>query len=96
MWRWRCRHLDAAILEAYDDRTRSVFVADSFQGVPPPDLEAYPADEGSELHNAKALAIPPEDVERNFDLYGLLDDRVKVLEGGSRIPSRRCRTGRGR
>ena len=44
-------------------------------------LEAYPADEGSKLHTAKALAIPREDVERNFDLYGLLDERVQVLEG---------------
>jgi O-methyltransferase len=81
VWRGGVVILMRAILEAYGDRTRSVFVADSFQGVPPPDLEAYPADEGSKLHTAKALAIPREDVERNFDLYGLLDERVQVLEG---------------
>jgi hypothetical protein len=81
VWRGGVVILMRAILDAYDDRTRTVFAADSFQGVPPPNLAAYPADAGSALHKAKALSISRKEVERNFDLYGLLDERVQILEG---------------
>jgi O-methyltransferase len=81
IWRGGVVILMRAILDAYDDRTRTVFAADSFRGVPPPNLEAYPADTGSALHTAKALSISRKEVERNFDLYGLLDEQVQILEG---------------
>lgn len=81
VWRGGVVILMRAILEAYDDRGRVVFAADSFEGVPPPNVDAYPLDAGSRLHAAKDLAVPREDVERNFDLYGLLDDQVQFVEG---------------
>jgi O-methyltransferase len=81
VWRGGVVILMRAILDAYDDRERIVFAADSFRGVPPPNNDAYPSDAGSRLHTAKALAVPREDVERNFDLYGLFDERVQILEG---------------
>ncbi len=81
VWRGGVVILMRAILDAYGDDERTVFVADSFRGVPPPNTNAYPADAGSELHNANALAIRRQEVERNFDLYGLLDDQVQILEG---------------
>ena len=47
--------------------------------------------------HAKALAIPRDDVERNFDLYGLLDERVRVprrlVQG---LAAARSATARGR
>jgi O-methyltransferase len=57
-----------------------VYAADSFAGLPPPDA-AYPADAESRLHTADVLAVPRSEVEQNLDLYGLLDDRVRFLEG---------------
>jgi hypothetical protein len=81
VWRGGVVILMRAILEAYDDHERTVFAADSFRGVPPPNTSAFPADAGSVLHTAKALAVARDDVERNFELYGLLDDRVQFLEG---------------
>jgi O-methyltransferase len=81
IWRGGVVILMRAILDAYGDRTRTVFAADSFQGVPPPNLDDYPADAGSALHTAKALSISRAEVERNFDLYGLLDEQVQILEG---------------
>ncbi|HEY5171076.1 MAG TPA: TylF/MycF/NovP-related O-methyltransferase [Acidimicrobiia bacterium] len=81
VWRGGVVILMRAILDAYDDHGRTVFAADSFQGVPPPNEDAYPADAGSRLHMAKALTITRKDVEANFDLYGLLDERVQFLEG---------------
>lgn len=80
VWRGGAAILMRAVLDAYGDTTKSVYAADSFQGLPEPD-EAYPADAGSRFHEAKTLAVSREDVERNFDLYGLLDDRVHFLEG---------------
>jgi hypothetical protein len=94
VWRGGVVILMRAILDAYDDRERIVFAADSFRGVPPPNNDAYPSDAGSRLHTAKALAVPREDVERNFDLYGLLDDRVRFLEGWFKdtLPAMKGRT----
>ncbi|MGH9027084.1 MAG: TylF/MycF/NovP-related O-methyltransferase, partial [Acidimicrobiia bacterium] len=69
------------ILKAYDIEDRKVFAADSFRGLPKPDPDVYPADRGDVHHIAKALAVSLEDVERNFELYDLLDDQVVFLEG---------------
>ncbi|MDQ4067945.1 MAG: TylF/MycF family methyltransferase [Actinomycetota bacterium] len=80
-WRGGAAIFMRAALEAYGDRSRTVWVADSFQGVPPPDAERYPADAGETFHSWPELAVPLRQVKANFDKYGLLDDRVRFLEG---------------
>jgi O-methyltransferase len=70
-----------AFLEAYQDRTRNVWVADSFEGLPKPKEHQYAADRGSTLWASEYLAVSQEEVERNFAIYGLLDDRVRFLKG---------------
>src|ERR1019366_10705207 len=71
-----------AVLAAYGDRDRCVWVADSFAGVPKPDKDNYGADENMKLHlNADVLAVSEADVKANFKRYGLLDDRVRFLPG---------------
>ena len=57
VWRGGVAIFMRAILEAYDDRDRIVFAADSFEGLPPPDVAAFPADAGSRLHTADVLAV---------------------------------------
>ena len=69
------------ILEAYADATRRVFVADSFEGLPPPNTAEYPADAGYEFNKVKQLSVSLDDVKRNFQAYGLLDERVVFLKG---------------
>jgi O-methyltransferase len=81
VWRGGVIIFMRAILEAYGDRERTVYAADSFRGLPPPDETAYPADTGSQLHTAEPLAISRHEVDRNLGLYGLADGRVKYLEG---------------
>lgn len=79
---WRggaCIYL-RAILEAYGVTDRRVWVADSFEGLPPPDA-AYPADAGDVFHTYRELAVPIEAVQRNFERYGLLDGQVVFLKG---------------
>ena len=70
-----------AVLHAYRITTRRVWVADSFQGLPSPDIEHYPADRDSDYHTFEELSIPFETVKRNFAKYDLLDDQVVFLKG---------------
>jgi len=81
VWRGGACIFMRAILAAYGIRDRRVFVADSFQGLPPPDEDRYPADKGYRLHTMQALAVSRESVENHFRQYGLLDDRVVFLQG---------------
>jgi O-methyltransferase len=80
-WRGGAAILMRAVLEAMGDTDRTVWVADSFQGVPPPDPARYPADRGDTHWTWDDLAVPLEEVRANFAKYGLLDDRVRFLEG---------------
>ena len=81
VWRGGATIFMKAILKAYAEERRRVFVADSFAGLPPPDGEAYPVDQGSDFHTWEELAISRQAVENNFRRYDLLDDGVVFLEG---------------
>ena len=70
-----------AVLAAYEIADRKVFVADSFEGLPKPDVGKYPADKGDKLYSFTVLAVSEKDVENNFRKYGLLDDQVVFLKG---------------
>jgi len=69
------------VMKANGVDDRLVWAADSFAGVPPPNPDEYPADEGDLNHTAPELAISLEQVKANYDRYGLLDDGVRFLEG---------------
>lgn len=81
VWRGGACIFMRGILEAYDDRHRRVFVADSFQGLPPPDVERYPEDRGDVHFTFSNLAVSEEQVRENFRRYHLLDERVVFLKG---------------
>ena len=81
VWRGGVAILMRGILKAHGVEDRLVWVADSFQGIPPPDPDRYPADRGERSHEHEWLAVPVEEVRENFRRYGLLDDRVRFVEG---------------
>ena len=83
VWRGGACILMRAVLMAWKCTDRKVWVADSFAGVPPPDLATYPADDGDvgRLYQLKELAIAQEEVQANFRRYDLLDDQVQFLKG---------------
>src|SRR3954451_10386365 len=82
VWRGGASIFMRAVLEAYGDQSRSVWLADSFQGLPEPDSGRYPQDAGDSHHTLAAyLAISLPEVQKNFSRYGLLDNRVKFLPG---------------
>ncbi len=55
-----------AVLKAYGVTDRRVYVADSFEGLPPPNPELYPADRDLFLNVHTALAVGLEDVRAKF------------------------------
>jgi macrocin-O-methyltransferase TylF-like protien len=82
VWRGGATIFMRGVLKALGDTTRTVWVADSFAGLPSPDVSRYPIDAGygvGTMHDA--LLAPVEDVKRNFARYGLLDDQVRFLQG---------------
>jgi hypothetical protein len=81
VWRGGACILMRAVLAAHGVTDRRVFVADSFQGLPPPDVSRYPKDEGDRHHEQLFLGVSRQEVEENFRRYGLLDDQVVFLEG---------------
>jgi hypothetical protein len=81
VWRGGATIFMRAILRAYGVVDRSVWVADSFQGLPPPNPEKYPHDEGDRHHTERQLAISLEEVKGNFQKYDLLDEQVLFLKG---------------
>jgi O-methyltransferase len=81
VWRGGACIYMRAILEAYGVSNRKVWAADSFEGLPPPNMDAYPADEGGVFHTYADLAVSLEEVKRNFGRYNLLDGQVQFLKG---------------
>lgn len=80
-WRGGVAILMRGILAAHAVTDRSVWAADSFAGLPPPDEERYPADAGDQNHTAEELAVSLDEVCGNFRRFGLLDERTRFLEG---------------
>ena len=81
VWRGGACILMRGILAAYGVADRKVWVCDSFQGLPPPNTELYPADAGDKTHAFPELRISIAEVRHNFSKYGLLDDQVVFVEG---------------
>jgi O-methyltransferase len=74
-WRGGVTIFMRAILRAYGDNEKSVWVADSFEGLPNP---RSGLDFGLERGE---MAASLEEAKENFARYGLLDNRVIFLKG---------------
>ena len=83
VWRGGASIFMRAVLKAYGDASRTVWVADSFQGMPALDLERFPQDADGDFQEPywRKLAVSLEQVKANFARYGLLDDQVRFLPG---------------
>lgn len=81
VWRGGACIYMRAILAAWGDETRRVFVADSFQGLPRPNPRLYPVDAGDRHYTHEDLIAPLDQVKANFARFGLLDERVVFLPG---------------
>ncbi|MBW7961799.1 TylF/MycF/NovP-related O-methyltransferase [Bradyrhizobium sp. BR 10261] len=82
VWRGGACILLRGVLAAYGDTSRRVWVADSFEGLPPPDPR-FTKDAATrfDFHARPELSVGLEAVKENFSRYGLLDDQVAFLKG---------------
>ncbi len=60
---------------------RKTFVADSFEGLPKPNVELYPDDLGDTHHTFNYLKVSLDEVKSNFKKYDVLDENVIFLKG---------------
>jgi hypothetical protein len=77
VWRGGSTILMRAALKAAGVSDRTVWVADSFEGLPAP----KDGTDGPDLSHIKHLKVSLEQVRANFARFGLLDDQVKFLKG---------------
>jgi len=81
VWRGGASIFTRGVLKAHGVTDRVVWVADSFEGLPPPDPVRYPKESLVEFYRHEALAVSLEEVRSNFARYGLLDEQVRFLKG---------------
>lgn len=81
VWRGGACIYMRALLAHHGVDDRKVWVADSFEGLPAPDPDRFPADRNSRFHRRKILRVGQEEVRRNFKDLQLLDDQVVFLPG---------------
>jgi O-methyltransferase len=86
VWRGGATIFMRAMLKAYAVTDRTVWVADSFEGLPEPDAEKFPIE--AETHHGSLMtkvydhfAVDLEAVKSNFRAYGMLDNQVGFLKG---------------
>lgn len=80
VWRGGATILAKYIYEYYGVK-KKVFVADSFEGLPPPNKIDYPDDEGDRHYLLTELAVSMEQVMENFRKFGMLDENVIFIKG---------------
>jgi hypothetical protein len=81
VWRGGAGIMMRGVLAAYGDTSRRVWLADSFEGLPAPDVAQFPQDAESRFHTYAPLAVSLEQVQANFAKYGLLDQQLVFVKG---------------
>ena len=77
VWRGGAAIMMKAVLD-FHGADRTVWLADSFEGLPAP---SAPQDEGYDLSTMPYLSAGEQTVRENFERFGLLDEKVKMLPG---------------
>jgi O-methyltransferase len=81
VWRGGASIFMKGVLTAYGE-SRDIWLADSFEGLPPPDEANFPRDKGWRFDKASwYLAVSEDEVRENFKRYELLDEHVKLVKG---------------
>jgi len=81
VWRGGATIFMRIILKKYGIKNKIVYAADSFEGLPKPNVNKFSADRGDDLYTYKELKIGLDEVKRNFEIYGVLDKQVKFIKG---------------
>lgn len=79
-WRGGATIFMRALLRIRNVTDRTVWVADSFEGLPPAD-PANPKETGPDFSQVRYLKVSLDEVKASFRRFGLLDDQVRFLKG---------------
>jgi hypothetical protein len=77
VWRGGAVMLMKAILKAHGVTDRTLWIADSFAGLPKPDS----ASDGTDYSENKFLAVSRRRVQANFERFGLMDGERQISRG---------------
>ena len=81
VWRGGASIFMRGVLKVHGIADRTVWIADSFQGLPPSDAENYSVDACKDWSRFDYLRVSLDQVKENFRRYDLWDDQVKPLVG---------------
>ncbi|MEC1260433.1 TylF/MycF family methyltransferase [Bacillus swezeyi] len=81
VWRGGACIFMKGFLKVHEVDDRTVWAADSFDGLPAPNIEKYPQDIGDRHYKVDFLKVSLEEVQNNFKKYDLLDENVQFLKG---------------
>ena len=81
VWKGGATIYASGVLKVHGSAQKKVFVADSFAGLPRPDVQKYPQDKGGTHHTRKDLAVGLEEVKNNFSRFDLLSEQVVFIRG---------------
>jgi len=77
VWRGGTSIFMRALLKIHDVTDRTIWAADSFDGMPIPASST----DGADLHKLDYLRVSLDQVKSNFARFGLLDAQVKFIKG---------------
>jgi O-methyltransferase len=80
VWRGGASILARATLDSLGADEKTVWVADSFRGLPAPDPGGFPEDHELDLSQVEFLSVPADEVRRHFARFGC-EQGVEFLEG---------------
>lgn len=91
-WRGGSVILMRALLRVHNSTDRIVWCADSFEGMPVPaeaDKRITKIADWGDLSDREYLKVSVEQVRKNFERFGLLDEQVKFIKGwfGDTLPT---------
>lgn len=81
VWRGGSTILMRALLRHHGITDRTVWCADSFAGLPSPNKVDQALTKISDFTDREFLKVSQEQVEANFNKFGLLDEQVRFLKG---------------
>ena len=81
VWRGGASIFMRAILKVNNINDKIVWLCDSFEGLPKPEPDKYPADSGDKHYTYDFLSVSQKTVEDNFIKYELLDEQVRFVKG---------------
>jgi O-methyltransferase len=82
VWRGGCSILAYHVIKHYNESgKRNLYLFDSYEGLPKPNPEKYPVDEGDPHWRIPELAVSLEQVKENFELFGEIGENVHFVKG---------------